>query len=94
MALTLRRTWPDRPHPKEDWLVLDDGIEVGQIEKNDTAAGEPRWEWALTGATWCAYQHGIRGSGVAPNLDAAKTAWREAYERWLNRKADIASKHR
>jgi hypothetical protein len=32
MALTLRRTWPDRPYPKEDWLVMDDGVEVGQIE--------------------------------------------------------------
>jgi hypothetical protein len=69
---------------------MDDGVEVGQIEKNDTVAGEPRW--ALTGAAWCAYQHGmIRGSGVAPSLDAAKAAWREAYEQWLNRKADIAS---
>jgi hypothetical protein len=42
MALALRRTWPDRPYPKEDWLVMDDGVEVGQIEQNDTAAGEPR----------------------------------------------------
>jgi hypothetical protein len=31
MALTLRRTWPDSPHPKEDWLVLDDGVVVGRI---------------------------------------------------------------
>jgi hypothetical protein len=73
MALTLRRTWPDRPYPKDDWLVMDDGVEVGQIEKNDTLAGEPRWEWALSSAAWRGPATGawLKGTGAVRRYNAA-----------------------
>jgi hypothetical protein len=32
--------------------------------------------WVLNGAAGEALQHGMRGSGLAPSLDAAKAAWR------------------
>jgi hypothetical protein len=89
MTLTLRRTWPDSPHPKPDWLLLDDGVIVGRIYENDTTPNpESRWYWALNGAAGKALQHGIRGSGLAPSLEDAKAAWRQSYERWLERKAE------
>ena len=25
MSLTMRRTWPEEPFPKRDWLIVDDG---------------------------------------------------------------------
>jgi hypothetical protein len=57
---------------------------VGRIYQNDgTSLPGARWFWALNGAAGEALQHGIRGSGLAPSLDAAKGAWREAYDRWL-----------
>jgi hypothetical protein len=42
----------------------------------------------LNGAAGEALQHGMRGSGLAPSLDAAKAAWRESYDRWLECKSD------
>jgi hypothetical protein len=65
MPFTLRLSLPDRPHGPEDWLVLDDGVVVGNIEE-DLAAWRPetRWSWALGGAADRAFQHGIRGSGT------------------------------
>jgi hypothetical protein len=76
-----------------DWLVLNDGVVVGRIYVNESA---PRpgtsWYWALNGAAGEALQHGIRGSGLAPSLEDAKASWREAYDRWLSRKADIEAK--
>jgi hypothetical protein len=91
MTLTLRHTWPDRPFPKEDWLVFDDGVEVGRIEL-DTAAYRPeaQWSWALSGAADRAYQFqfGARPTGHAPSLEDAKAGWRAAYERWLAWKAE------
>jgi hypothetical protein len=91
MALTLRRTWPDSPHRKEDWLVLDDGVVVGRIYENESA---PRpgssWYWALNSAAGEALQHGIRGSGLAPSLEAAKEAWRESYDKWRDISGSLA----
>jgi hypothetical protein len=57
MALTLRRTWSDSPHPKEDWLVLDDGVVVGRIYENESAA--PAGEQLVLGA------QRRRGRGIA-----------------------------
>jgi hypothetical protein len=82
------RIWPDE-RPRNDWLVLDDGVVVGRIYENDsTPEPRSRWFWALNGAAGKALQHGIRGSGLAPSLEEAKTAWRENYDRWLECKSD------
>jgi hypothetical protein len=37
------RIWPDE-RPRNDWLVLDDGVVVGRIYENDSTP-EPRSRW-------------------------------------------------
>jgi hypothetical protein len=89
MALTLHRTWPDRPRPKDDWEIFDDGVPVGRIYENEASPNPAsRWYWTLNGAAGGAWRHGIRGGGLAPTLNDAKTAWREAYDNWLRRKPE------
>jgi hypothetical protein len=76
------------PLTSEDWLSLMTAMIVGRIYENDSTPNpESQWFWALNGAAGEALQHSIRGSGLAPSLDAAKAAWRESYDRWLERKA-------
>jgi hypothetical protein len=83
MALTLRRTWPTEGRfPKPDWEIFDDGIQVGRVYEATGSAGS-RWFWAINGAAGRAASSGIRASGLASSLEAAKAAWREHYEAWL-----------
>jgi hypothetical protein len=88
--LTLRPAWP-RPNAN-DWSVFDDGETVGRIY-DDRAAHLPegRWFWALNEAAGDAHQAGVRTSGRAATLEAAKAAFRasfDGYRAWLARDSD------
>jgi hypothetical protein len=83
LRLTLRRTWPDEPFPRDDWLVLDNGEKVGRVYEASGTAGT-KWFWAINGGHAShAASSGIRASGLAPTFETAKATWREQYEQWL-----------
>jgi hypothetical protein len=82
MNLTLRRTWPTEPFPRQDWLIIDDGEQVGRVYLATGGAGT-RWFWAINGAAGRAASSGITASGLAPTVEAAKAAFLQRYEQWL-----------
>jgi hypothetical protein len=51
MPLTLRRALLSPAHAgRQDWIVLDDGQEVGHIyeDRSESTPRELRWFWAIT----------------------------------------------
>ena len=63
MLLTIRRTWPEEPFPKKNWLIIDDGEQVGRVYQDTDAAGV-RWFWAINGwSAWCAASCGMVSKG-------------------------------
>jgi len=84
MALTLRRT-PLEHSPTfvhlEDWQVLDEGKLVGRLYQRHTAASpEVIWHWSIT--EYVEPRAGLRTSGTAETLDAAKAAFQESWDKW------------
>jgi hypothetical protein len=84
MALTLRRipldTSPAFAH-LQDWQVLDDGKPVGRLYQAHTAAPpELIWHWSIT--EYVEPRSGLRTSGTAETLDAAKSAFKDTWEAW------------
>jgi hypothetical protein len=84
MALTLRRTPLEHSSTfghLEDWQVLDDGKPVGRLYQRHTGAPpEMIWHWSIT--VYVEPRAGLRTSGTAETLDAAKTAFREIWDKW------------
>ena len=78
MALTLRRTKIRQAPVFEvgDFTVYDDGRPVGRIyQKHAPASPDLTWFWSIT-------EYVERTSGMAETLDAAKTAFRDCYDKW------------
>ena len=84
MALTMRPTDLDRsPATAEldDCIVLDDGISIGRIyQRHAPANPDVVWFWSIT--TYVEPRSGLRTSGMAETLDAAKAAFRDSYDKW------------
>ena len=88
MALTLRRipldTSPAFAH-LQDWQVLDDGKPVGRLYQRHTGAPpEVIWHWSFT--EYVEPRAGLRTSGTAETLDAAKAAFRESWDNGLKQR--------
>ena len=84
MALTLRPTDLERSPATadlEDWIVLDDGIPIGRIyQRHAPANADVAWFWSIT--EYVEPRSGLRTSGMAGTLDAAKAAFRATWEQW------------
>ena len=84
MALTLRPTDLERSPATadlEDWIVLDDGIPIGRIyQRHAPANADVAWFWSVT--AYVEPRSGLRTSGMAETLDAAKAAFRDSYDKW------------
>ena len=83
MALTLRRTKIRQAPVFEvgDFTVYDDGRPVGRIyQKHAPASPDLTWFWSIT--EYVEPRSGLRTSGMAETLDAAKAAFRDSYDKW------------
>ena len=84
MALTLRPTDLERSPATahlEDWIVLDDGKPIRRIyQRHAPANADVAWFWSIT--TYVEPRAGLRTSGMADTLDAAKAAFRDSYDKW------------
>jgi hypothetical protein len=62
MRLSLRHTGLAPPDPnRQDWVVIDDGREVGRLHENPYDPPELRWFWSII--VIGAHQAGIRTNG-------------------------------
>jgi hypothetical protein len=83
MALTMRPTDLDRSPATadlDDWIVLDDGTPIGRIYQRHAPANvDVTWFWSIT---YVEPRAGLRTSGMAETLEAAKAAFRDSYDKW------------
>jgi hypothetical protein len=84
MILTLRPTDLERSPAManlDDWMVLDDGKPIGRIyQRHAPANADVAWFWSVT--AYVEPRSGLRTSGMAETLDAAKAAFRDSYDKW------------
>ena len=84
MALTMRPTDLDRSPATanlDHWIVLDDDIPIGRIyQRHAPANADVAWFWSVT--TYVEPRSGLRTSGMAETLDAAKAAFRDTWDQW------------
>jgi hypothetical protein len=79
MPLTLRRTYDEPDH----YSVYSGDVLIGTIYfAVNITKPNPAWFWALNGIM--TGPAGMHFSGYAEDLEAAKTAFREAWEHWLH----------
>jgi hypothetical protein len=82
MRLSLRHTGLAPPDPnRQNWVVIDDGREVGRLHENPYDPPELRWFWSII--VIGAHQAGIRTNGRAPTLEEAKAQFQANYRKWL-----------
>jgi hypothetical protein len=82
MHLTLRHTGLAPLDPNRwDWVVIDDGREVGRLYEDRHAPPEMRWFWSFIAIG--AHRAGIRTNGRAATLEEAKEQFRTNYRKWL-----------
>jgi hypothetical protein len=83
MRLSLRRTGLSPPvdADRADYIVIDDGREVGRIYEDRYTLPELRWYWSIIMIG--AHRAGIKTSGRAPTIEAAKADFQANYRRWL-----------
>jgi len=82
MSLSLRHTGLAPPDPnRKDYVVIDDGREVGRLYEDRTTLPELRWFWSII--VIGAHEAGIETSGRARTIEAAKAAFELNYTRWL-----------
>ena len=85
MVLTLRPTKPEKAPAFDnlaDWTVLNDGEEIGRIfEVHAPARPELAWVWSIARGRVDPRTR-IKTHGYAADLDAAKTALQESWEKW------------
>ena len=80
---TLRRTWPDEPDRRDDYLFRCAGADVGRCYLRSLAGNESRWQWTIyIGRSVKRVIQGVPISGNAETLDQAKVQFRESFERW------------
>jgi hypothetical protein len=78
MALTVRRT---KIRQAPVFEGVDDGRPVGRLYQVHTAAPpEIIWHWSIT--AYVEPHSGLRASGTAETLDAAKAAFQDSYNKW------------
>lgn len=66
-----------RPHRDDDYVVLDDsGAVVGRILQIEYGPSAGEWLWSVTSLD--AITTGRTRSGIEPNLEAAKVAFKGA----------------
>lgn len=71
MPLSLRHAGPSPPDPdRKDYVVMDDGREVGRIYEDRTTPPELRWYWSIIVVR--ANHAGIKTSGRAATFETAK----------------------
>src|SRR5262249_4649057 len=82
MPLTLRPTRLSDDPNDQDWCIYDGGTEpVGRIYADQAAPNEAsRWAWFLQVTD--AFRSGVKTTGRAATLDAAKAEFRASYEGW------------
>jgi len=92
-TVTLRPTGLSRDPNAPDWNIFDGGTQpIGRIYEDRTAPTEgARWAWFLQVTD--AYRSGVKTTGRAATLDAAKAEFRESYERHLAWSVTGAWKH-
>jgi hypothetical protein len=66
---------------RKDYVIIDAGREIGRLYEDRTTLPELRWYWSII--VIGAHQAGIKTSGRAATLEAAKEAFRANYRRWL-----------
>jgi hypothetical protein len=77
MRLSLRHTGLAPPDPnRRDYVVIDDGREVGRLHENPYDPPELRWFWSII--VIGAHQAGIRTNGRAATPSADRTSGRAA----------------
>jgi hypothetical protein len=83
VSLSLRRTGLASPvyADRTDDTVIDDGREVGRLYEDRSTLPELRWYWSIL--VIGAHQAGIKTSGRAATIEAAKEAFQANYRRWL-----------
>ena len=82
MRLSLRHTGLAPPDPnRQDYVIIDDGREVGRLYEDRSTLPELRWYWSVL--VIGAHQAGIDTSGRAATMEAAKAAFQANYRRWL-----------
>ena len=80
--LSLRHTGLVPPDPnRRDYVVIDDGREVGRLYEDRHTPPEVRWFWSII--VIGAHQAGIKTSGRAATLEDAKAQFQGNYRRWL-----------
>jgi len=82
-----------RPIGENDYVVMRDFRPIGRIRLSDERAGLETWNWSITvplpvPSSWCV--------GRAPSMEAAKTAFRAAWEQFYREltQSDIDHWHR
>jgi hypothetical protein len=83
MALTMRPTDLDRSPATadlDDWIVLDDGRPIGRIYQRH--AGKRGRGVVLVDYYLRRTARGAEHKRMAETLDAAKTAFRDSYDKW------------
>ena len=78
MPYTRGRTWPDTD--RDDYVIRCDGHDVGRVYKTRVPEGD-RWQRSIYIIGSITRVPGVPISGLAPDLDAAATAFKLAYER-------------
>ena len=70
--LTLRRSGLSSPAYRDwlDYVIVEDGRDVGRLYEDRHSRPELRWFWSIT--VYVNPMLGIATSGRAPSLDAAK----------------------
>ena len=84
--LTLRRTALASPAYRDwaDYIIVEDGRDVGRLYEDRHSKTELRWFWSIT--VYVNPKLGLTTSGRAPSLDAAKDDCRMRYPggaRWM-----------
>jgi hypothetical protein len=72
VALTLRPTGLSSPTYRDwlDYVIVEDGRDVGRLYEDRNSRPELRWFWSIT--VYVNPKLGITTSGRAPSLEAAK----------------------
>jgi hypothetical protein len=79
--LKLRPTGLSSPAYRDwlDYVVVEDGRDVGRIYEDRNSRPELRWFWSIT--VYVNPKLGITASGRAPSLDDAKPQFLASWER-------------
>jgi hypothetical protein len=80
--LTLRRSGLSSPAYRDwlDYVIVEDGRDVGRIYEDRHSKPELRWFWSIT--VYVNPKLGIKTSGRAPSLDEAKAQFLTSWQKY------------